>query len=834
MVRLKDSDVTWLYGPLHTAVEAVPPPRVATASERLGLEPLRSLSDSKSMRKAAPVTKPILKYRSLSDILMPPGTPASPILEHGGLDFVASDVNLPHSSKSDSNLARLNRKSRLSPTHSPREMSPDRAVASDSSASTSSRNGERRHISFNHRVEQCIAVDSTDEAKKYPTTNSGSEDDGDDEDEVLTFKSSPRTPAFGPATMSAARSRSSSNREPHTIARLGPTTLKSLELYPHPSPAVVYHDAYQPEQSSVVGNQNTYGAPTNAAYPGRPADPSRGPSQPTGRQAMYDYATGAGGAQWDQDEDENYAMGFDYFTGPDVSVGDEYDMAQYGSQHLVHGAHDNYQPGAPSTYQATGGYSTAAAYNPSPSHSSTTSTESSPNHSRRSSNNPPPKTPSPSTTSPSSSYVVPAGIRGPYAPSPSSKESVIPKRSILKNRSRENSSGADEPLPVIQTRFGGASPVSQSPTGSGGSGGSGHASPTSMSSSPASSPYASSSSLAAVMSNAGIPQVLHIKTGPMGARRVGSEEVIREARGRSTSRGSASSLERSASADRRSSSSISPASSYSPPSIIAPGGGARPIGIPGSRRGGSSDSLSSMAGTLMGGREVMPGLPEASSESETETVRQDDEPPVVHVASSLGAQVTTIEDVDAVPLSVDPVQLSGSLGRPTYVNLAPGVNTNPTSGLISPPLVPAPSSASALNRASTSSKYRQPSPSAPTTSTTDDGDLPLESPSLSNSPALDPADLASTPWSDETPVPSYARRSLLRASRGGHAPTLERDDSRGSIDSGRGSTHDDYGFGYYDEDADTGIVGRTFEVAGTARDLLGALSKGIWNFGRRT
>ena len=37
-LRLKDSDVTWLYGPLHEHVEAVPPPKAATVSDRFGLD----------------------------------------------------------------------------------------------------------------------------------------------------------------------------------------------------------------------------------------------------------------------------------------------------------------------------------------------------------------------------------------------------------------------------------------------------------------------------------------------------------------------------------------------------------------------------------------------------------------------------------------------------------------------------------------------------------------------------------------------------------------------------------------------------------------------------
>lgn len=102
--RLKDSDVTWLYGPLHTAhVDPNPRPKDSGTADRLGLEdaaprlrsspkanklPLHKSSNSSSNSSITPQTvkkpqakrrgsvpppkKPILKYRSLSDILTVP------------------------------------------------------------------------------------------------------------------------------------------------------------------------------------------------------------------------------------------------------------------------------------------------------------------------------------------------------------------------------------------------------------------------------------------------------------------------------------------------------------------------------------------------------------------------------------------------------------------------------------------------------------------------------------------------------------------------------------------------------------------------------------------
>ncbi|CAD6921216.1 unnamed protein product [Tilletia controversa] len=106
---LKDSDVTWLYGPLHEKANPVPPPKQATFADRLGLENIApkskdnratkrgsaasptlhrtddsgrprkfgsdrrrtagSSSASNSSKRAAPAPKSILKHRTIQDML---------------------------------------------------------------------------------------------------------------------------------------------------------------------------------------------------------------------------------------------------------------------------------------------------------------------------------------------------------------------------------------------------------------------------------------------------------------------------------------------------------------------------------------------------------------------------------------------------------------------------------------------------------------------------------------------------------------------------------------------------------------------------------------------
>ncbi|KAF9038539.1 hypothetical protein BJ165DRAFT_396161 [Panaeolus papilionaceus] len=77
---LKDSDVTWLYGPLHTAVEWTPPPKPAPVKDdtvsTAGPQDTLDLSSSRGLRGMP--YKPILKHRSISQLLTS-DLPTSPI-----------------------------------------------------------------------------------------------------------------------------------------------------------------------------------------------------------------------------------------------------------------------------------------------------------------------------------------------------------------------------------------------------------------------------------------------------------------------------------------------------------------------------------------------------------------------------------------------------------------------------------------------------------------------------------------------------------------------------------------------------------------------------------
>jgi len=163
---------------------------------------------------------------------------------------------------------------------------------------------EKRHISFNHRVEQCIALDH-----QYPDYDDYDEDEfeeeeedvSSEEEEVLTMKSSPRT---SPAISHASSSASKAADIQATIAKLAPTRLKTSEVYPSPSPVVVDPTGFLATRANNGSTVSTY--PVQYGYARAGIPPSHG--DPTAR-----------GVQWDLDDDFN--GDFDYFDGPDLGDG---------------------------------------------------------------------------------------------------------------------------------------------------------------------------------------------------------------------------------------------------------------------------------------------------------------------------------------------------------------------------------------------------------------------------------------------------------------------------------------------------------------------------------
>ncbi|OCF56147.1 hypothetical protein L486_06088 [Kwoniella mangroviensis CBS 10435] len=304
---LKDSDVTWLYGPLHTAnVEPVRPLKVATTDERLGID--------RPNPNPPVTTKPILKHRTLSEMLTGP-RPSSPILEATSRDEINSDSDLDRpmllQSKSDTNVMRARTQPVTRERSPPRDFNLDvgtaTALANNQDANnkgatisapgsaTDGQNtaGGKKHISFNTFVEQVIALD---EPREQQNNNLDSSDD-----EMLEMKPSSLSSSSRSSRPSLSRNSSSGSNSDHlTIAKIAPTVLKTLNL-PGSSGAMIY--APPPE----------YQSPSLSHHSQQSFDfPSPQVDRGTGKWADHD-----------EDEDDYGSAGFDYFGGPNLAGEDD-------------------------------------------------------------------------------------------------------------------------------------------------------------------------------------------------------------------------------------------------------------------------------------------------------------------------------------------------------------------------------------------------------------------------------------------------------------------------------------------------------------------------------
>ncbi|KAF8141498.1 hypothetical protein EV363DRAFT_1425611 [Boletus edulis] len=160
---LKDSDVTWLYGPLHTAVPTPRPSPRATAA--------LDLSSSPSSMLSGIVRKPILKRRSICELLASefPLSPVATLTSCGGVRTPPFRRDSPP---------------RVAP-NVPAEL-PASSLLQAESPPFSAPGPKRKHISFNTFVEQYIAIDKPKKKRLHYSTSNPHlpilDDDGYDED----------------------------------------------------------------------------------------------------------------------------------------------------------------------------------------------------------------------------------------------------------------------------------------------------------------------------------------------------------------------------------------------------------------------------------------------------------------------------------------------------------------------------------------------------------------------------------------------------------------------------------------------------------------------------
>lgn len=193
--------MTWLYGPLHTAIDWTPPPKPGAVPDSVESSNPASAHDRLDLSFHKP-RKPILKYRSISELLTS-DLPTSPVFSptesddeedrsnhQPDLQLLSQDQFKAHKrpslthTKSDTHISRWGpsrafRKDsppRVDPPVRPSVGSPHKSTyfpssvrASHSQDSNSSAGGsagstertqqKKKHISFNTFVEQCIAVE---------------------------------------------------------------------------------------------------------------------------------------------------------------------------------------------------------------------------------------------------------------------------------------------------------------------------------------------------------------------------------------------------------------------------------------------------------------------------------------------------------------------------------------------------------------------------------------------------------------------------------------------------------------------------------------------------
>ncbi|ATY63089.1 protein phosphatase type 1 complex subunit Hex2/Reg1, putative [Cordyceps militaris CM01] len=219
---LKDCDVTWLYGPL----QCKPGHLYGTHTEPCS----SALSKTDSLINLQ--KKPILKKRSMSEVMLQRSILSASLLKQAAAAVHAQERRgiLTNKSKPDDYIAVPLSSRHLSVT------SNSTAESIDSSGLSSPCN-ERKHIHFNEKVEQCIAVEikGDDEDIGMEAFDDGEQDsDSDDGFMMKRVKSKKRS-------IPARKIKSKRSAGCETIATLPPTTLKYRGDTPEPLETAMKH-----------------------------------------------------------------------------------------------------------------------------------------------------------------------------------------------------------------------------------------------------------------------------------------------------------------------------------------------------------------------------------------------------------------------------------------------------------------------------------------------------------------------------------------------------------------------------------------------------------------
>ncbi|MCJ1311370.1 hypothetical protein MMC25_005041 [Agyrium rufum] len=215
---MKDHDTTWLYGPLQIGMSMV--------QDSKDTQPLDKLSRTDSF------TKPILKKRTISEMMLQQSLNSSTLIKQAiaALRSRSSESRFP--SRKQVNIGSESRSAseRSNSTDSITPSGTETAVGTELSSPCPLSPSEERHISFNDKVEQCIVINHPEEREvRYGAPKPTDEDD---EDDMITMKSSPKHAKLNEAQAHQLRNSFCSGNK--TIAKLPATTLKYWEEEPEP------------------------------------------------------------------------------------------------------------------------------------------------------------------------------------------------------------------------------------------------------------------------------------------------------------------------------------------------------------------------------------------------------------------------------------------------------------------------------------------------------------------------------------------------------------------------------------------------------------------------
>ncbi|KAI4139791.1 MAG: hypothetical protein L6R39_006113 [Caloplaca ligustica] len=214
---MKDHDVTWLYGPLQGGT-----------GKPFNIGSTPATNDS-SRSNSFTSKKPILKKRSLSELMLQRSLSSSTLIQQATDALQAQQPGQRVRDRPILGERALSDFVTSSYPETPSTPSHEGGTSTQPSTSASGRHTPctKRHIHFNDKVEQCIAINGEPERCKFGKVV---HDDSDSEDDMLMMKSvANRTNSKKPSTP-----RNSFGTESKTIAMLPSTTLKYRGDTPDP------------------------------------------------------------------------------------------------------------------------------------------------------------------------------------------------------------------------------------------------------------------------------------------------------------------------------------------------------------------------------------------------------------------------------------------------------------------------------------------------------------------------------------------------------------------------------------------------------------------------